>query len=349
MFKRKPALVSVLVVAVVGAFGPGACGPVPPPPGTGGTAGTPGTGGTGGVTGPMGCNADSVAGGAGVAVTTTTCPDAPAQELPLDSFPPCTGMAACESAHCIPKTLLTSAGIPEYTRNLLGVCADPSSLCVPDNYAKPFGRFKPKTCTSLGNAEGRCISTCIPQINGLMDVLPKADCGTEEVCAPCYHPVDGSVTHACDEGCDVGPSATTSQNPYKFQTCQGTGTCAPTNVVPPVMRTHLVQYECPLNHLCVPAKKASDLKYNFPSCAPTNPFVQILGGVGPNGQLGGCVPSWLVDSNLIETVFMTQDTCSTGEKCAPCNSPLRGFVPTAACAVPLCSDPSGGRPPGVAR
>lgn len=353
MFKGKPALVGTLTIVMVGAFGQGACGPVGPggTGGTGGTGGAGGTGGTGGTagtpSGPLGCSAASVAGGAGVAYTTEKCPDAPLQELPLDTFAPCT-MNACNGAHCIPKQLLEAAGIPAPTQSLLGACADTSTLCVPDDYAKPFGKFRAKTCTSLGGAEGRCISTCIPKVNGLMDVLPKADCGQNEVCAPCYNPNDGKPTGACSQGCDPGPSPATTANPYKFQTCQGTsGVCAPIDVIPPILRTQLVAYTCPEGTLCAPIAKTQDLTYNFPKCVPSNPFVQVLASNGPNGQVGGCVPAWLSDANLLEAVFMAQDTCAAGEKCAPCYNPLRLYAQTGACPVPLCSDPNGGKPPGA--
>jgi hypothetical protein len=270
--------------------------------------------------------------------TSTKCADAPATDLPLDSFPVC-NKNACQHAHCIPKTLIPAS----IDQNLLGAC-DATSVCVPDDYAKPLGKFQPKKCTSLANTEGRCISTCIPKVNGLMDVLPKADCGQDEVCAPCYNPNDGTPTGACSQGCDTGPT----QSAYKFKTCQGTtGVCAPTSVIPPVLMTQLVQFECAAGEVCAPVAKTQNLKYNFPACQPSNGFVALLAGVGPNGQTGGCVPQWLADANPIEGVFMAQDTCLAGEKCAPCNNPLRGGVPTGACPVPLCSDVSGGDPPAT--
>jgi hypothetical protein len=347
MLERKP-FIGFVVITCIGGLWAGACGPAPAPGagGSGGTGNGPGVGGTGGSTGPLGCSAASVGGGAGVPFTTERCPDAPAQDLPLDQFQPCT-MNACNDAHCIPKTLIAALPNP-IDQSLLGACQDPSTLCVPDDYSKPFARFKPKSCSSLGGAEGRCISTCIPQVNGLMDVLPKADCGQNEVCAPCFNPNDGKATGACSQGCDPGPSEQTTQNPYVFQKCQGgTGVCAPSSVIPPVLMTQLIPYECPVGTVCAPIAKTQDLKYNFPSCQPGNPFTAVLAGVGPNGQTGGCVPQWLADANPLEAVFLQQDTCLSGEKCAPCNNPLRGFVPTGACPVPLCSDASGGKPPQI--
>lgn len=335
MFKHRPAIVGSLVIALTGALAPIACGP-PAPTGTGGTGGT---GGSAGSTGPSGCSAASQGPGVG-GYTTTACPDAPATPLPLDGFTSCSNGLSCKAAHCIPKTLLPTT----VDQRLLGPCQDTATACVPDDYAMLLGKFKVKRCTSILGAEGRCISTCIPKVNGLMDVLPKADCGANEVCAPCYNPNDGTSTGACTQGCDTGPT----QPPIVFTKCEnGTGVCAPTSVIPPVLMTQLIQDTCAAGQVCAPIAKTQNLKYNFPACTPSNGFVALLAGVGPNGQTGGCVPQWLADANPIEGAFMVQDTCLAGEKCAPCNNPLRGGVPTGACPVPLCSDPNGGLPPAT--
>jgi hypothetical protein len=284
----------------------------------------------------------SQAGGGGA--TAQSCPDTSPTPLDPSIFPPCSNGTTCNAAHCIPDAAIP-AGVD---KRLLGrlSCAT-GSLCVPDELASRIGRFKFKTCTSIGGAEGRCVSTCIPQVNGLMDVLPREGCGTNERCAPCFNPNDGTNTGACNQGCDTGPSASTTANPYVFQKCQGTnGVCAPLAAVPPVLQTQLIQDLCPPLHLCAPIKKTQDLKYNFPACQPSNPLVALLSGVGPNNQTGGCVPAFLADNNPLEGGFMAQDTCQVGEKCAPCNNPLRGGAMTGACPVPLCSDAGGGRPPG---
>jgi hypothetical protein len=332
MFKYKPALVGSLVAALAGALCPLACAPAQPT-GVGAAGGTAGAGGT---TGPSGCSAASVGGGGQGGYTSTKCPDANPADLPVDGFPRCT-MNACQAAHCIPSSLVPAS----VDKTLLANC-DASSLCVPDDYAKSLGRFKVRSCTSLNNMEGRCISTCVPKVNGLMDVLPKANCGDYEVCAPCYNPNDGTSTGACSQGCDTGPTRPSTQ----FPKCQaGAGVCVAPAILPPVLLTQLVQYDCPLGNVCAPTLKSQNLKANFLKCQPSNILTAALAGIGPNGQTGGCVPAWLADANPLEGIFMAQDTCQLGEKCAPCNNPLRGGVPTGACPVPLCSDPNGGVAP----
>ncbi|HMJ10278.1 MAG TPA: hypothetical protein VK524_02675 [Polyangiaceae bacterium] len=341
MLKHKPLVMGSVVIALVGSLAPLACGPPPPPPGTGGAAGV---GGTPSVpSAPTNCSTDSQGGGGMGGNTTQNCPDTPASPLPLDSFPSC-GTSTCTAAHCIPTALIP----PTINQALLGRCSDGSTVCVPDDLSTRLGKFRLKDCTSLLGAEGRCVSTCIPQVNGLMDVLPRATCGDNERCAPCFNPNDGTATGACGLGCDPGPSAQTTSNPIVFKKCQnGLGVCAPSSVIPLVLQTQLLPDVCSTGELCAPAQKTQSLKYNFPSCQPSNPLVAILAGIGPNGQTGGCVPAFLADNNPFEGGFMLQDTCLTGEKCAPCNNPLRGLVPTGACPVPLCSAPNGGNPPAT--
>src|SRR5262249_39966140 len=141
-------------------------------PGTGGYA--PGS--SGGVVSAGGSagSATSGDGGLGVAgVTLTVCAGADPPRIPPDSFPRCASVAGCNVSRCVPVNALP-AGVPA---DLLGKCTDDSHVCVPDEYIKTYGQFLAKSCTSLGGVEGRCISTCVPQVNGLMDALPVDTCG----------------------------------------------------------------------------------------------------------------------------------------------------------------------------
>ncbi|HEX4476758.1 MAG TPA: hypothetical protein VH142_16835 [Polyangiaceae bacterium] len=188
---------------------------------------------------------------------------------------------------------------------------------------------------------------------GLMDVLPQDDCATTERCAPCYNPNDGSDTHACEQGCDPGPSASTKQSPLTFTSCgKGRGVCVPKDIIPPVLLSDLPVDTCTqTDYVCGPLEKTQNLKYNFPECVPDNAFVALLESLGtklPPGQSGGCVPEFLADDNPIQGIFLTQGTCKTGDKCAPCFNPLDSDKPTGACPVELPSDDGGGAPPASA-
>lgn len=306
-------------------------GPGEPPMSAGGTS-TGGTSGSGGTTATLDYPGSTI----------ELCPGAPLVSLPVESFAPC-NVVGCQAAHCVPESAIP-ADVP---KELLGRCEDPTTLCVPDDYTATFGKFLAKSCESILGAEGRCISTCIPQVNGLMDALPQDNCGDNERCAPCVNPNDGTETGACSQGCDPGQSATTSSNPALFPSCAGgEGACVPRDIIPQALLGQLIQETCPSpEQVCSPLEKSQNLKYNFPECTPSDPFVGVLAAPGPNGQLGGCVPAWLADANLIEGIFLHQDTCAPGKKCAPCHNPLRFNEPTGACPVPLPSDPSGGMPP----
>jgi hypothetical protein len=311
--------------------------------GTGGLAGTDPALGTGGVLQTGGSPSTGVSTTLDYPGSTIAlCPGEVVVSLPVDSFVAC-NLIGCQMAHCVPRGAIP-ADVPI---ELLGVCDDPTTVCVPDDYTATFGKFLAQTCSSLLGAEGRCISTCIPEINGLMDALPQANCGANERCAPCIHPNDGTETGACSQGCDPGPSAETLNSPVLFAKCAGgEGVCTPREIIPEVLLSHLAQLDCPsADQVCSPLEKAYNLKYNFPACTPSDPFVSLLAVPNPDGQMGGCVPAWVADINPFEGLFLHQDTCAPGDKCAPCNNPVRGNIPTGACPVPLPSDPSGGLPP----
>ncbi len=234
--------------------------------------------------------------------------------------------------------------------DLLGKCEDTTTVCVPDDYTKTYDRFLPKKCASLEGAEGRCISTCIPQVNGLMDVLPKADCGDDERCAPCINPNDGTDTHACSQGCDTGPSKDTTATPITFDKCgNGLGVCVrqgdrAAGAAHRASRRYVHEDGLRLRA----GREDAEPEYNFQQCTPVNAFVTVLESpraAPEERQQGGCVPQYLADANPIEGVFLTADGCKTGEKCAPCDNPLRGNTPTGACPVSLPSDDGGGLPP----
>ena len=71
-----------------------------------------------------------------------------------------TALTACGAdAHCIDAGL-----IPANQAAQLGKCTDNVSLCVPDVFIKTGGKFTPASCTSINSAEGRCLSTVLPDV-----------------------------------------------------------------------------------------------------------------------------------------------------------------------------------------
>ncbi|HVU03006.1 MAG TPA: hypothetical protein VHC69_33870 [Polyangiaceae bacterium] len=303
--------------------------------GTGGltSGGTTGIAGAGGTTGAAGATV-SIGGqsnGSDIKIvgSTALCMGA-MPVVPSTPVSECTA-AMCTGAHCIPM-----AQIPMGTDvSQLAMCPD-GTYCTPDDYIATQGKFLVKTCTSLEGAEGRCISTCIPQVAKQIDQLPKDVCMDSERCAPCFNPIDGSNTHACTQGCDPGPTNTT---PVLFAKCgidpkdstmTPKGLCVPKSVVPMDLQG-IPQDTCPADHLCAPTEKVKDINYNFPMCMPGG-----LSAIGlmknMAGQAGGCVPPYLAGSN---SSLLVADVCTGGDLCAPCVDPTKTPVaPTGACPWP---------------
>jgi hypothetical protein len=299
--------------------------------GTGGTAG--GTTGAGGM--PPGMGGMVVVGGMSnasdikITGSTVLCDGA----MPMVPTTPVSACMAdkCTGAHCIP-----AAQIPMGTdTSTLAKCPD-MSFCTPDDYIATQGKFQVKVCTSLEGAEGRCISTCVPQVATKFDQLPKDVCADSERCAPCYNPIDGTDTKACTQGCDKGPT----KPKFVFPTCgidpmdttmTPKGVCVPKSIVPMDLQS-IPADTCATDHLCAPTEKAKDLNYNFPVCMPTS-VGGLLGMPNMAGQKGGCVPKYIVGTS---STLLAVDGCMAGELCAPCTNPLStpANAPTGACPWP---------------
>jgi hypothetical protein len=238
-----------------------------------------------------------------------------------------------------------TAQIPAGTdTSLLAPCPD-GSLCTPDDYIATQGKFLVKKCASLLGAEGRCISKCVPQVAKQLTTLPKDVCADNELCAPCWNPIDGTDTKACSQGCDTGaPAAKTV-----FTSCgAGLGVCVPPSLVSdPTQLAALKAVDDPTgkpgtgctqtdssgaSYLCAPTLKAADQSAQFTQCTPTS-IGALLALKNMAGQAGGCVPKYIVPSGSQSLV--NQDTCPTGWVCAPCTNPL---------STPTANAPSGACP-----
>ncbi|HVU05035.1 MAG TPA: hypothetical protein VHE30_24970 [Polyangiaceae bacterium] len=281
------------------------------------------TGNGGAQAGSGGSNGGAAGGGTKYTLdgsTVTKCPDA--TNPPDLTFTAC-AQDKCTLAHCVPTALIPAGTDPA----LLAKCADASQSCVPDAYIAAFGKFLPKTCTSLLGAEGRCISSCIPQVAQQYDQLPKDVCADSEKCAPCFNPIDSTDTGACSQGCDTGP---VDKTPKVFADCgSGRGKCVPKSLVPANLQTALPVDTCTgTDELCAPTEKAKDLNYKFPSCAP------VIAPAPPDPtQPAACVPQYIIDFQAKTNAFaglLGQSTCAADEKCAPCKNPLDG-TNTGAC------------------
>jgi hypothetical protein len=177
----------------------------------------------------------------------------------------------------------------------------------------------PAECRSTDNAEGRCASTCIPLVSRLADRLPQAGCAATHRCAPCYNPVDGTLTGICNIGTDAP-----KEPAYTFPVCGGgRGRCVDEALVPTDRRAAVPQDTCATGKLCAPQEAILDPNYKFPSCTSA-----VVACNCP----GACIPKYVADSQGATGALLTQDNCTNSDdRCAPCINPL-DQTPTGACS-----------------
>lgn len=179
------------------------------------------------------------------------------------------------------------------------------AVCVPN--ALTDTRVIPKMCDSVDGAEGRCLSTCLGKLTNLPD-LPSEGCERDEVCTPCYDPITGGNTGACDLHGDAPKDPA-----HRFERCcsegreQAAGVCVPPSWSRLRTSDLFRRDSCSGGRVCVPTVELTDPDYQYPLCL----------GVG----LGVCMPSCLFDP--LNALLFTSLSCDRGAVCVPC-SPLIG-------------------------
>jgi hypothetical protein len=249
-----------------------------------------------------------------------------------NTFPACT--PACGGSHCVPASL-----VPAKEQAQLTKCPSKNGeagFCAPDALVATGGNGVPPKCVSVAGSEGRCLSTCIPLVAEKANLLPRATCGENERCAPCFDPTSADPTApsgACGVACDK-PQAPPAilECPYKGEAlvdpkvfpacapaCDGAH-CVPTELVPVSQQAQLAK--CP-GGFCTPdALASSGGKAIPPSCTSVG---------GAEGRcLSTCLPLVAEKANLLP-----RDSCGANEKCVPCFDPTGAdpTVPTGACQV----------------
>jgi hypothetical protein len=208
----------------------------------------------------------------------------------LARCPNCAG-----EARCVPRVVLETQA-PEMAAKLMA--CDDDSLCIPDPLITSMGFYKPDSCRSVNDAEGRCLSECLPQ----------ASCGEGNRCVPCFDPISGNETGACSLTCDPGPT-----EPAKplTQCCHGLGLCVPSGLVPADQAARLGADSCGEGAgLCAP-RVLMDAQSKLAQCTS-------LGG-----SEGRCLPSCLPQV-ADQADRLPQDSCAEFEVCAPCFDPFSG-------------------------
>jgi hypothetical protein len=218
---------------------------------------------------------------------------------PPVTFPKCCGTIGA----CVPTSLIPDAQEPMLGKD---TCTASSVLCVPAELSDTT--FIPKTCNSLGNAEGRCLPSCIPSVAARASSLPRDTCPQTHLCAPCYDPTTGDDTEACRVNGD-----TPKNPPYTFPKCcdfQGTkrGTCVPKVAAPPAAQ-NLPQDTCAdTTWACIDDRKVADQSFKFTTC--------LGGGIFQ----GACVPDCMIAAS--DRALLGQGSCQPGELCAFCVHPI---------------------------
>jgi hypothetical protein len=215
--------------------------------------------------------------------------------------------SVCETGgRCVPDQFL-----PPGSSELLGPCDD-TNTCVPDKFVEAGGEVEPEHCRSIGDAEGRCISKCVPQVSAQADFLPQDVCEDDELCAPCFDPRTGEDTSACTLACDMP-----TEDPVTFATCcEGIGTCVPDTSVPEGFRDQLPVDDCEEpDTLCAPDKFVEDLSYSPPTCTPMIDLDIEL------DEDGVCLAKCVAEHGSPLAAALEQSSCDAGEVCVPCTDP----------------------------
>jgi hypothetical protein len=202
-------------------------------------------------------------------------------------------------AHCLDAALITDPA----QKSQLAACTDASKLCVPDVFIKTGGKFTPATCSSVGGAEGRCLSRVLPAVKAQDALLPQSTCTANERCAPCYDPVTGNATGACSLSCDTGP---TKPKVTFAQCCSQRAHCVPSTSIPADQQSNLNDDSCTTGNLCVPDQIL--LNQTIPTCTASSLILGSYTGV----CLSDCFDFG------IQGLALSRGSCASNYKCAPC-------------------------------
>jgi hypothetical protein len=223
----------------------------------------------------------------------------------------------CGAAHCLAEGLIPQ----ELKPRLAGCDGGASGYCVPDEFIISGGQSVPESCDSVGGAEGRCLSRCLPEVLEFDGLLPQGACDPGELCVPCTNPLDGELTGACDIACDPGPS----EEPVVFESCcAGRGTCVPSEFAGDnAALLGADGCDAAAGQLCAP-NEYIDGPIDPPVCNST-----FFLGEGGGRCISECIP-------MVQTLgfILPLDGCTGSQRCVPCaiRDPILGIpIPTGAC------------------
>jgi hypothetical protein len=210
----------------------------------------------------------------------------------------CGGLGRCAPSSWIPADQASNFGADS--------CAGSDRLCVAPSAALSDPAFVPQHCQEPSSgAEGRCLPQCLPQIAAQAGSLKRGSCPDAHLCAPCFNPITGMRTGACNVGTDKP-----EQPPQVFEACCGaspasaSGLCVPSNLLPKDAPSLPRQSCAAENTVCAPRALVLDPKATFPSCASLAT------------DKGVCIESCYLDS--LAQLASFQGNCEGGRLCVSC-------------------------------
>jgi hypothetical protein len=229
-------------------------------------------------------------------------------ETPAVFAPCCAGQG-----RCVPRDALLqqSVAADDLARLAADSCARPDALCVPEAWLDT-PRPPPDVCRALGNLEGRCLPSCLPDIAKQADKLEQRTCKSGERCAPCYDPRSGQDSQACRTGDDQprDPARTFGA------CCAGRARCVPRDVLllsatdSDLAVLGMGSCGAP-NTYCVPEAWLATPRPVPPTCR------------APGDLEGRCLSTCLAQvAERADT--LRQASCAAGELCVPCYDPRSG-------------------------
>lgn len=266
------------------------------------TTTTTSTGADAGITGATGTDA-----GGGAATDASTAISCPYTGTP---FPTSTYPACGSGAVCAPTGLIPPASQADFA-----TCS--GGLCVPTKVLAAYGNYVPTTCTSLEGAEGRCLNQVLPSVAPQVSELPRDVCDADESCVPCFDPLTGDSTGACNTvSCDAPKKAAVTF----ASCCFDIGKCVPASLAGSAASS-LQAEGCAGGNVCAPTE---NLEPTFQPQPCSDPDFDVF-----FGYTGFCVSNCIPNDNGLD-----QANCDGLHYCAPCNDPFSGD-PT---GVPGCNN-----------
>ena len=242
----------------------------------------------------------------------------------------CDDGAGNDVGTCVPEALVS---LDDFAL-LAATAAQSMASCARRPTSRPAAT-SPTGCDSWLGAEGRCLPSCLPDVDARRDQLRRAGCGQGELCVPCYDPLSSETTGVCAIGGDAPVEA---PRPFPDLLHDRRRRARHVRTEPGRRRAGRRATGARLRdqtgdadaYVCAPNERIADPDYQFPSCETTcgsdvvTCALALVAGV--TGEPGACVPSCMLlelDTPIGDNAanLFGRSSCDSGEDCAPCVNP----------------------------